>query len=259
MLSFGKANAKLRPLELLMGPIATFSLPSGHTCPCAKDCLSKAIRTNGKTTIQDGKYTKFRCYSASEEVLYPNVYDSRWGNFNTLRRNHYCMADVIGESIPQYAKTIRVHVAGDFFNYDYFVAWMNVARNYTDKNFYAYTKCLRWWAIGKAADIIPSNFILTASYGGTQDSFANAFGLRHCVVIADHATCDHIIKSGQTDYVTCGPYRGYPIDHDDRHAALVALKDTNFALLVHGVQPAESEAQKARKVLNGVGQYRRTH
>ena len=49
--NFG-GNAKLSK------EIVTFSLPSGYSCPGAKDCLAKADRETGK--IIDGKHQKFR-------------------------------------------------------------------------------------------------------------------------------------------------------------------------------------------------------
>ena len=87
-LVFGKANAKLIALQNKMQEIsnnkqklATFSLLSGHTCPYAKECLSKAVENSeGKRSIQDGPDTQFRCFSASQEAQYTGVYNSRKNN-----------------------------------------------------------------------------------------------------------------------------------------------------------------------------------
>ena len=48
---------------------------------------------------------------------------------------------------------------------------------------------------------------------------------------------------------------GLEIDHDDSHACYPSLKKQNFALLIHGIQPAGSEAGKAVRELNGKGSY----
>jgi len=54
-LKFGKANSKLKKLEdKKLVKLITFTLPSGHTCPGAKDCLSKADKVTGK--LKDGKH-----------------------------------------------------------------------------------------------------------------------------------------------------------------------------------------------------------
>lgn len=255
MLKFGRGNAKLDALEKVVGgKVYTFSLLSGFTCPYAKDCLSKAIRVDGKSTIIDGPDTKFRCFSASEEAMYPNVYDSRNDNLLQLQSSIE-MAETIGESVPADAKCIRVHVGGDFFNSTYFNAWMNVARVYRDKLFYAYTKSLPFWIIGKDKNIIPDNFILTASYGGHKDKLIAQHKLRHAVVISDNATCEAIMASGNDDIVPVGQFAGYEIDHDDSHAALPDLRNKSFALLIHGTQPKGTDAAKAKSTLKGVGSY----
>ena len=76
MLKFNKAKeqAKLKAIETWLGympNIYSFSLPSGHTCPFALDCLSKADRITGKIT--DGLNTLFRCFQASIEAISPTA------------------------------------------------------------------------------------------------------------------------------------------------------------------------------------------
>jgi hypothetical protein len=39
------------------------------------------------------------------------------------------------------------------------------------------------------------------------------------------------------------------IDHDDSHAARPSMSEQDFALLIHGTQPKDSEAAEALKVL----------
>jgi hypothetical protein len=51
---------------------------------------------------------------------------------------------------------------------------------------------------------------------------------------------------------------GLEIDHDDSHAARPSLKDQDFALLIHGIQPKGTEAAAALKQLKGKGSYSRT-
>ena len=60
-LKFGEPNAKLKALaKRVKMVLKTFSLPSGWTCPAAKECKSRADRATGK--IKDGKHTKFCCF-----------------------------------------------------------------------------------------------------------------------------------------------------------------------------------------------------
>lgn len=261
MLTFGRWNAKLDALEAIVGgPVFTFSLLSGFSCPYAKDCLSKAIRVNGKSTIEDGPHTKFRCFSASEEAMYPNVYDSRNGNYQKLKaceHNVGEMVNLISSSLPAKAKCIRVHVGGDMFSQPYFNAWMETARNNSGILFYAYTKSLPFWIAAKTQKLIPHNFTLTASKGGFKDSLITRYRLRQAVVIADPKTCQAVVNSGQADTIPVGKYKGWDIDHDDSHAALPDRKNQSFALLLHGTQPKGGESAEAKRVLNGVGSYKR--
>ena len=83
-LTFSQANAKLVAMaKKLKKRIKAFTLPSGWTCPAAKDCLSKADRETGKIT--DGAETEFRCFAASSESQYKNTRAMVWRNFDAIR------------------------------------------------------------------------------------------------------------------------------------------------------------------------------
>ena len=252
MLKFSKANAKTQALandaelaEYLQGNRKIYSLDllSGWSCPHAKDCLSKAIvQDNGKRKIKDGRHTQFRCFSASQEVQYTNVYNSRKHNFDLLRKLS-CgeMVDMINQSLPTNAGIVRIHVAGDFFSQQYMEAWYTVALLNPNILFYAYTKSLRFWLAINEFPVL-HNFVLTASYGGTHDHLIDEFNLRSTKVVFSEAEAEQL---------------GLAIDHDDSHAAKPSLRNNSFALLIHGTQPAGSEASTALKKLKGKGSYSR--
>ena len=252
MLKFSKANAKTQALandaELAdyltdKRKIYSLDLLSGYSCPHAKQCLSKAVvQDNGKRKIKDGKYTEFRCFSASQEVQYTNVYNSRKHNFDLLRKLS-CgeMVDVINQSLPRDAGIVRIHVAGDFFSQQYMEAWYTVALLNPSVLFYAYTKSLRYWLNIREFPVL-HNFVLTASYGGTHDHLIEEFNLRSAKVVFSEAEAAEL---------------GLEIDHDDSHAAKPTLRDNSFALLIHGTQPKGSAASVALKELNGQGSYSR--
>ena len=253
MLKFSKANAKTQALandpELAdyltdKRKIYSLDLLSGYSCPSAKKCLSKAVvQDNGKRKIKDGKDTEFRCFSASQEVQYTNVYNSRKHNFDLLRKkNHAEMVSLINGSLPENAGIVRIHVAGDFFSLPYMHAWYEVAMLNPSVLFYAYTKSLRFWVGGINELPILHNFVLTASYGGTHDHMINEFNLRSAKVVFSEAEAAEL---------------GLEIDHDDSHAAKPTLRDDSFALLVHGTQPKGSAASVALKELKGQGSYSR--
>lgn len=76
-LKFGQGNAKLSPA------ITTFSLVAGHSCPFARDCLSRADRSSGY--IRDGRHVRYRCYAATMEARRPSIRRARWHNFTLLK------------------------------------------------------------------------------------------------------------------------------------------------------------------------------
>lgn len=251
MLKYSQANAKIHALSQVeelqkylenSKRIYSFDLLSGWSCPGAKECLSKVHKIRGKSKLKDGPDTKIRCFSASQEISYPNVYNLRSGNYSPLkamsRRDN--AVDIITDNLQSYMPEnlgiCRIHVAGDFFHPSYMEAWINVARNNRDKLFYAYTKSLPFWIRFKPLLRRLSNFVLTASYGGRYDSLIKPHNLRHSTVIF-HPSQSH----------------GLPIDHDDSFASRPSKRRTNFALLLHGVQPAKSDASKALQILRKEG------
>jgi hypothetical protein len=244
MLKFSAANAKIEALQnveslkpYLEGKkVYSFDLLSGYSCPFANECLSKAtVNSEGKRKIKDGPNTKFRCFSASQEVQYTNVYNLRSNNFDTLRKlDTREMIKEILAVMPKDMGVCRIHVAGDFFNEDYFYAWMVIANLNPHILFYAYTKSLRFWIANMDfVDHLP-NFILTASFGGREDELISEHGLRATKVVYSEEQADCL---------------NLDIDHDDSHAADPAMKNQDFALLIHGTQPKETEAAEALKLL----------
>ena len=234
LLTFGEPNAKLKKmLKELSLKLKTFTLPAGHTCPGAKDCLSRANRETGK--IQDGPDTEFRCFAASAEATYPSLRNMVWRNFvlikSTLINSVDACADLICESLPKKFDIMRVHVGGDYFNVKYLQAWIEVAKRNPDKIFYSYSKSLHFFK----QFALPENLVLTASRGGKYDDMIDLHGwLEALVVYSEQEAID----------------KGLEIAHDDTHAAFG--KD-NFALLIHGTQPKGSAASAALSKLRKQG------
>lgn len=228
MYKFGRDNAKLKNLLPYLPAylkylgnkdkpkLFTFSKLSGHFCPFAKDCLSMAVETPQGMRIQDGPHTLFRCFSASQEILFPNVYNSRKHNSDlTKGKNSVQLRELIAASLPD-GNVFRVHVGGDFVNQYDFDAWMYTAIDNPRLLFYAYTKSLPFWV--KRLNDVPRNFVLTASYGGYKDELIKTHNLRYCNVVETAADTK------------------LPIDHDDSLASNPKHRKS-FSLLLHGTQP----------------------
>ena len=244
MLKFSPANAKIEALQTVESlgqylagkKVYSFDLLSGFSCPFARDCLSKATEdSKGRRTIKDGPHTKFRCFSASQEVQYTGTYYRRKNNLNILSKlNAKEMIKEILAAMPRDMGICRIHVAGDFFNEKYFLAWLTIAKMFPQKLFYAYTKSLTYWVKNRAlVDSLP-NFILTASFGGRDDRLIVRHKIRASTVVFNEKQAKSL---------------GLEIDHDDSHAADPELKNQNFALLIHGTQPKNTEAARALQLL----------
>jgi len=230
LLRFGEPNAKLKKmLKELSLKLKTFTLPAGWSCPAAKDCLSRANRETGK--IQDGPDTEFRCFAASAEATYPSLRKMVWRNFGLLKDALVdgvdACADLICASLPDKFDIMRVHVGGDYFSKKYLQAWIEVAKRNPEKIFYSYSKSLHFFK----EFALPDNLVLTASRGGKFDELIDLHGWKEALVVySEQEAID----------------KGLEIDHDDTHAAFG--KD-NFALLIHGTQPAGSMASKALQLI----------
>ena len=250
MLRFSKANAKTENLRGVAdlqkylydrAKVYSLDLLSGWSCPGAKDCLAKVVVNDSGRKLVDGPETKFRCFSASQEVAYPNVYNLRKNNFDMLKRckTPQEVSSLIRNSIPDDAGIVRYHVGGEFFNMNYLLGAIGVAQVLKGVLFYTYTKSLhlleRIVMLDPGQGMILKNFLVTTSMGGRYDNLIDKIGVRTARVIFSESEAGDL-----------------PIDHDDSHAA---TPGGDFALLLHGIQPKGSNASQALKALKGKGSY----
>ena len=228
LLKMSKGNKKLKNTLI-------FDLPAGKTCPMANECKSYVVmNANGKTSLIDGDDNIFRCYAASQENQYPNVYKARKYNLDLIlkylnKQNGYfhtyeLIKESIIKNISKNINKVRIHSSGDFFNGEYLRAWLTVARSMPQLKFYCYSKSLDLFGTNVS---IPDNFFLTASMGGTLDRLIYA-GYpqfkRYAIVVNSE---DEAIKKG-IEHIG----KPYEIDKDDSHC----FKKDPFALLIHGTQ-----------------------
>ena len=104
---------------------------------------------------------------------------------------------------------------------------------YPDVIFYGYTKALPYYV--KLKDMFPENFRFTPSRGGSRDDLIDEHGLREARVVYHPDEAEKL---------------GWPIDHDDSHAVDA---DHSFCLLLHGQQPAGTDASKALQFMKKQG------
>ena len=225
-LKMSKENKKLKKTLI-------FDLPSGKTCPMAYECHSYAVMNdNGKLTVKDGNNNKFRCFAASQEAQYPNVYKARKYNLDLILESlkgeygFYRTYKLINDSIQKHKtrniNKVRIHSSGDFFSGEYLRCWFAVARLNPQLKFYCYSKSLHLFGTNIS---IPDNFFLTASMGGLRDDLIHkGFFKRYAIVVNSEAEA---IKKG-IEHIG----KPYKIDKDDSSC----FKPDPFALLIHGTQ-----------------------
>ena len=228
LLKMSKKNKKLKKTLI-------FDLPSGKTCPKANECLAFVVmNAKGKTELKEGKNSIFRCFAASQENQYPNVYKARKYNLDLIKKTlndkngFYKTYELINASIQKHITKnidkVRIHSSGDFFSGEYLRSWFAVARLNPQLRFYCYSKSLHLFGTNIS---IPENFFLTASMGGKMDRLILA-GYpqfkRYAIVVNSEAEA---IKKG-IEHIG----KPYKIDKDDSSC----FKPDPFALLIHGTQ-----------------------
>lgn len=186
---------------------ASFDMLAGHTCPMANICHSKVVEDKkGKRHIVDEG--QFRCYAVKAEVAYTTVYKHRKANIEKSQSESF-VDDMIQEIQDNKVTLIRIHTAGDFYNWQYFQKWITIIKALPEVTFFAYTKqasFVKWYLEHE----LP-NFKMTYSMGGLMDKYAIEHGLPHCTVIVDGynpenlpITCTHEDKVNDFEYIMRG-------------------------------------------------------
>jgi|TARA_R110000851_G_scaffold251971_5_gene404511 hypothetical protein len=215
------------------------SLPAGYTCPMATVCKSFAAKPGNKfkdgTSIKAGPEREFMCYAARQQAQYSKTAGKNaFSNLTLLSEAGKVggidgMAELIINSIQYHgfhtSKVFRIHEGGDFFSSDYLKAWIQVAKHFSNIKFYTHTTSLNFWLSNKSS--IPRNMNLIASVDKNNEDMIMKNKLRYARVVY---SVEEAAKLGLS------------IDFDD---SIAAFKDESFALLLHGQQPAGSDASKA--------------
>ena len=204
--------------------------------------MSSADQHTGKIT--DGSNTLYRCYAATQEARNVHIRKKRWSNYLQLKQAgsvEQMNALLYDSLMPKYDKyyenhsqypIVRAHIGGEFFNKHYFEAWLELATQLPYK-VYAYTKAIPLWSHYHSD--IPDNFELNGSLGGKYDNELVSGDFKTAMVVYSPEEAVEL---------------GLEIDHDDSHAY---NKGPSFALLLHGTQPAGSEASLAKSALQKRG------
>ena len=246
ILGFSKNNAKLE--------WPYFSLPAGYTCPFATVCKNFPAKWEGplkggkfkkpsswEKNVKAGPKAEMMCYAARAQGQYPGANVQAFKNLDLIKKmkTKEKIADLIVKSMKYHnldnTDVLRIHEAGDFFNQEYFDAWVEVAKRLPKTLFYVYTVSLPYYMARKNS--LPNNFKVIASMDKNNEDFILDNDLRYSRVVNSTEEAKEL---------------GLPIDVDD---SLAWGTDDNFALIIHGGQPKGSEAAKALKKNRESGLY----
>lgn len=122
------------------------------------------------------------CYARSGTYNFSNVKKAHVRNLESIINDpEGWKAELTNELKAkryQGGKSVRIHDSGDFFSEQYFLLWLDIAKENPHVFFYAYTKEV---AMVKKHEL-PENFVIIFSMGGTQDHLVDKEKDRHADV-----------------------------------------------------------------------------
>ena len=145
------------------------------------------------------KYCRDACYAVKFTKVYPSVKKAWSDNTNLARNDMEAFFDGIREALdglkPEF---FRLHVSGDFFSQEYFNAWCQLASEYPDTKFLAFTK-----ALGFVRGSIPDNLeiVLSVFPGMRIPSRLDGFPIAAAGQVGDYTESKHVERIG--DAMTC--------------------------------------------------------
>jgi hypothetical protein len=136
------------------------------------------------------------CYARSGTYNFSNVKAAHVRNLELILDDSMGWKTRVSEELKakryQENKSVRIHDSGDFFSEEYFLLWVDIAKENPHVFFYAYTKEV---AMVKRHQL-PDNFVIIFSMGGTQDYLVDKENDRHADVFP---SMDALIEAGYTD------------------------------------------------------------
>lgn len=157
---------------------ASFGLEALKTCPAALHCISGCFALGGNYLFPSTK-------NAQERRLQASLLDS--------------FVDVIcAELILLRVGAVRVHDAGDYYSEEYLDKWIEIARKNSNVIFYSYTKSIHFFKSDKNTwkKDLPSNMVITFSYGGKYDDLINRETDKHALVFQ---SLEQLLEHGYQD------------------------------------------------------------
>ena len=166
-------NSELRPDGIFNWSLPAFAIKLSdgtnfNVCPNAGACASY-------------------CYARNGTYLFSNV---RGRHIQNLEYTLYHLEEWQQQMLSEVqhkkmiGKHVRIHDAGDFYNEEYLLAWLEIARQTPDVTFYAYTKEVSMFK-RLVEPNCPTNFRYLYSMGGKEDHLVDKEEDRHADVFPD--------------------------------------------------------------------------
>jgi hypothetical protein len=166
-------NSELRPDGIFNWSLPAFAIKLSdgtnfNVCPNAGACASF-------------------CYARNGTYLFSNV---RGRHIQNLEYTLYHLEEWQQQMLSEVqhkkmiGKHVRIHDAGDFYNDEYLLAWLEIARQTPDVTFYCYTKEVSMFK-RLVEPNCPTNFRYLYSMGGKEDHLVDKEVDRHADVFPD--------------------------------------------------------------------------
>lgn len=155
-LSWSDENSKLGKDDII-----SFNLPAFQSASGFKVCHGASVACSAFCYARQGFFTM---------PVVQKVYET---NLLLARYKPVEFYQAVAEDLHIIPHTkIRIHSSGDFFNREYLNTWINISREYRDKQFYCYSKI--YHMLIEQMDVsVPSNFLVVQSLGGKYDHLIN--------------------------------------------------------------------------------------
>ena len=135
------------------------------------------------------------CYAKSGAYLFSNVakvFEVRL----ELSQSDRFVSTINAEIKRRKVGRIRINDSGDMYSTEYFEKWLEICKANPTCKFYAYTKMVSMVKAYALKGLIPNNFVIILSYGGTEDKLIDRKVDRHAWVFS---SAEALVKQGYAD------------------------------------------------------------
>ncbi len=180
------------------------------------------MSTTGLKTCPNAAACAKGCYATMGAYKFSNVAKVFEARLKLSQSPNF--ARIISAEIKRRGvERVRIHDSGDFYSPEYTERWLNIIRDNPTVQFYAYTKMVSFFKELAADGLLPKNFTIIFSYGGTEDKLIDRAQDRHSRVFSSMET---LLAAG------------YAYAGDDDAVALAA--NPRIGLVYHGTKSIEN-------------------